>query len=52
MFHCLLTCPCEAGEGGDCADGHAHCPRGARCERGELRYMARGVCTWHGDASA
>lgn len=47
-FHCLLTCPC-LGDGKDkCgAASDAHCPRGAVCERGELRHMAHGVCTYH-----
>jgi len=47
-FHCMLVCPCS-GIGNSCgAAADAHCPRGARCERGELRNMAHGVCTYHG----
>jgi len=48
-FHCLLVCPCNLGNvsGGECgSESHAHCPRGARCERGELRKMDQGVCTY------
>jgi poly(3-hydroxybutyrate) depolymerase len=45
-FHCLLVCPCAA-EGVECgAESDAHCPQGARCERGELRNRAHGVCTY------
>ena len=29
------------------AESHAHCPAGATCERGELRHMGHGVCTFH-----
>jgi len=46
QFHCVLVCPC-AGEGVGCgADADVHCPKGARCERGELRNLAQGVCTF------
>lgn len=49
LFHCLLVCPCTSVDGtNDCgADAHAHCPSGARCELGELRNRAQGVCTYH-----
>jgi hypothetical protein len=47
-FHCLLVCPC-IGHGNECGHfSHAHCPHGARCERGDLRNRAHGVCTYHG----
>lgn len=48
-FHCLLACPCEGGaHATECsALSHTHCPRGSRCERGELRNRAHGVCTYH-----
>jgi len=47
-FHCLLACPCGS-DGATCsADSHRQCPRGARCERGDLRHLASGVCTYHG----
>jgi len=49
-FHCLLSCPCSTGKTkkGACSnESHQHCPNGATCERGELRNMARGVCTYH-----
>ena len=50
-FHCLLVCPCVGHLGADCGrEAHAHCPRGARCERGELRNRAHGVCTYHSSA--
>ena len=47
-FHCLLVCPCAAGGvGSECGEqAHDHCPHGARCERGELRHVASGVCTY------
>jgi len=48
QFHCLLACPCY-GHGKEC--GRAadwHCPHHSRCERGELRNRAHGVCTYHG----
>jgi len=51
-FHCLLVCPCHEGQKGVTADGScsdeasAHCPVGARCERGELRKRDQGVCTY------
>jgi hypothetical protein len=50
-FHCMLVCPCDDGEGkqsgGECNfRSHAHCPKGARCERGELRKRDQGVCTY------
>merc|ERR1712232_93433 len=48
-FHCLLVCPCDGATavGVDCgAAAHAHCPGGARCERGDLRHRAHGVCTY------
>jgi len=45
-FHCMLVCPCT-GLGDSCgAHADTHCPKGARCERGELRNMAQGVCTY------
>lgn len=45
-FHCFLVCPCS-GEGFECGkDADAHCPNGAKCERGELRNRAQGVCTY------
>jgi len=45
-FHCFLVCPC-LGEGYECGkDADDHCPSGARCERGELRNRAQGVCTY------
>jgi len=48
MFHCLLVCPCK-GKGTDCGKAaHASCPGKSKCERGELRNMAQGVCTYHG----
>ena len=52
LFHCLLVCPCtglvETATGTECgADAHAHCPSGARCEMGEFRNRAQGVCTYH-----
>ena len=48
-FHCLLVCPCKTA-GTDCgAAAHAHCPGASRCERGELRNRAQGVCTYHGE---
>jgi len=48
-FHCLLVCPCKKG-GNDCGKAsHAHCPGASRCERGELRNRAQGVCTYHGE---
>ena len=35
-------------DGAGCGeDSHRHCPRGARCERGELRNRAQGVCVYH-----
>ena len=47
-FHCLLVCPCDGLHGADCgAEAHRHCPHGARCERGELRNRAQGVCAYH-----
>mmetsp|Transcript_43713 Transcript_43713/g.107571 ORF Transcript_43713/g.107571 Transcript_43713/m.107571 type:complete len:543 (+) Transcript_43713:69-1697(+) len=50
-FHCLLVCPC-LGEGDDCGEeAHAQCPGLSRCERGELRNRAQGVCTYHGTGS-
>ena len=49
-FHCLLVCPCEEGGSDGCgARSHEHCPRGARCQRGELRNVAHGVCTYPHD---
>jgi hypothetical protein len=48
-FHCLLVCPCNEGTilRGECgAESHAHCPLGARCERGELRKRDQGVCSY------
>ena len=46
-FHCLLVCPC-LGRGNACSEeSHRHCPWGARCERGELRNRAHGVCTYY-----
>ena len=46
-FHCLLVCPCAAHHAADCgAEAHAHCPHGARCQRGELRNRAQGICTF------
>ncbi len=52
LFHCLLVCPCTSAvehvTGTDCGpSAHAHCPEGARCEMGELRNRAQGVCTYH-----
>ena len=45
-FHCLLVCPCM-GRTDECSEAsHWHCPRGARCERGETRNRAHGVCTY------
>ena len=50
QFHCMLVCPCPEGAGADCGEhSHAHCPKGATCQRGELRHRAHGVCTYHGD---
>ena len=51
QFHCLLVCPCYGDEhGAGCgARSHAHCPRGATCQRVALRHRAHGVCTYHGD---
>jgi len=50
-FHCLLVCPC-LGDGSDCGKAaHASCPGRSRCERGELRHRAKGVCTYHGDSA-
>jgi len=47
-FHCLLVCPCVDDHAAECGlAAHAHCPLGARCERGELRNRAHGVCTYH-----
>merc|ERR1719476_789190 len=47
-FRCLLTCPCLGDGTAKCgAESDSHCPRGAICERGELRHMAHGVCTYH-----
>lgn len=52
-FHCLLVCPCVANHASDVNDcgleAHAHCPYGARCERGELRNRAQGVCVFRND---
>merc|ERR1711862_348244 len=50
-FTCVLACPCDIEVGADgivqcTGDSHAHCPDGARCERGELRHMSKGVCTY------
>ena len=51
-FHCLLVCPCIDGDADGCgAASHVHCPTGARCERGELRNRAQGVCTYHNEVS-
>merc|ERR1711924_511121 len=48
-FHCLLVCECT-GLGNDCGlRAHMQCPKGARCERGQLKNMAQGVCTFHGE---
>jgi len=48
-FHCLLVCPC-AGKGNDCGThAHAQCPSGATCQRGEIRNMKMGVCTFHAE---
>lgn len=51
LFHCLLVCPCTGAlddmSSQDCGPvAHAHCPSGARCEMGELRNRAQGVCTY------
>ena len=47
QFHCLLSCPCESARDGQCGEtSHRHCPVGARCERGELRNRAQGVCNY------
>ena len=48
-FHCLLVCPCKTAANDCGAAAHAHCPGKARCERGELRNRAQGVCTYHGE---
>lgn len=46
-FHCALACPCEAVENDSCGkSADAHCPQGATCQRGELRNMGQGVCTY------
>lgn len=55
-FTCVLACPCDIEVGADgivqCNDdSHAHCPDGARCERGELRHMSKGVCTYPKESS-
>lgn len=46
-FHCLLVCPCDLQLGNDCGHkAHRHCPGRSTCQRGELRNMAQGVCTY------
>lgn len=49
-FHCVLQCPCELVVGDDsklCGPlADAHCPGRSRCERGELRNRACGLCTY------
>ena len=48
QFHCLLVCPCIDGSNGECApESHHHCPGTSRCERGDLRNRAHGVCSYH-----
>jgi hypothetical protein len=49
-FYCVLACPCATGAPDCGAESHAQCPRGSRCERGEFRNRAHGVCSFHGDA--
>ena len=39
-FHCLLSCPYTSPL------KDAHCPRGATCQKGELRHMPHGVCAY------
>jgi polyhydroxybutyrate depolymerase len=56
-FMCALACPCEIEKGEDgkiqCNDAsHKQCPDGAFCERGELRHMANGICTYPMEASS
>lgn len=51
-FHCALACPCESVVDDSCGpQAHAHCPTGSVCERGELRNMGQGVCTYSKDYS-
>merc|ERR1719265_2037831 len=46
-FHCLLVCPCSGTGNAECGpDGDAHCPSGARCQRGDLRHRSQGVCVY------
>lgn len=46
-FHCALVCPCESVSDDGCgAAADSHCPVGATCQRGELRNMGQGVCTF------
>jgi hypothetical protein len=46
-FHCVLACPCESVVNDNCgAAADAHCPTGSACQRGELRNMGQGVCTY------
>lgn len=46
-FHCALACPCQSVEDDGCGPAaNSHCPVGATCQRGELRNMGQGVCTY------
>jgi hypothetical protein len=46
-FHCALACPCESVVDDACGPAaDAHCPVGATCQRGELRNMGQGICTY------
>eukprot|EP00746_Dinoflagellata_sp_MGD_P129040 gnl/MRDRNA2_/MRDRNA2_63299_c0_seq2.p1 gnl/MRDRNA2_/MRDRNA2_63299_c0~~gnl/MRDRNA2_/MRDRNA2_63299_c0_seq2.p1 ORF type:complete len:538 (+),score=70.55 gnl/MRDRNA2_/MRDRNA2_63299_c0_seq2:153-1616(+) len=46
-FHCLLVCPCDGVGNAECGpEGDAHCPLGAKCQRGDLRHRAQGVCVY------
>lgn len=39
-FHCLLSCPYTSPL------KDTHCPLGAKCQRGDLRHAAHGVCAY------
>lgn len=47
-FHCALVCPCvNIDADGNCPpEAHAHCPKGATCQLGELRHRGQGVCSF------